>query len=293
MTRHAAIVLHHNPAVGDTQPGSLRHRVPKTLLALASLVGLCGLGAGCTQSNTIHRVPAIQGRVVDADTGTPIPGVAFGRWFQREHGIGPGGSDSYQVTGSLVTATSDADGRFKLPAWFGLRGISVVNWYVYKSGWTAACGNLSLVHKPSAFYVDHHGGPPNLVQVETTASASTLIATVTLRRTDTPQAAEEHFGAINVLIFQGLVSEDEFVNEAATYVERHALTEEILTQIAPLLPSGPCDTPYCRDPRIRLLAIAVVDYCDRSPASVYCQPRAPFMIKRLRDWVGNGHVHEK
>jgi len=269
--------------------------LPNALIALAAvgfLTGAC-LDA-CTQMNTIRRVPAIHGRMVDMETGQPIPGVQVTRWFEREMIVGPGGSDTYRVKASLRTVTSNATGSFEFPVWYGLgRGISSIEWTEYKPGWVAAWGNLSRVTTSPTFLVAQMKGDRNSVQIDTQRAGWALAVTLKLHRVDTPRAAEDHFSALRILLKDRVIQEEDSVKETVAYVEKHDLTEEMLPDIATLLPSGPCTTPYCRDPRIRMLARRLVEYCDLTPASPYCKPRAAFMIKRLRGWLESNPGHEE
>ncbi len=203
--------------------------LPNALIALAAvgfLTGAC-LDA-CTQMNTIRRVPAIHGRVVDMETGQPVPGVQVTRWFEREMIVGPGGSDTHRVKGSLRTVTSDATGSFEFPVWYGLgRGISSIEWTEYKPGWVAAWGNLSLAATPPAFLVARMKGDHNFVQIDTQRAGWALAVTMKLHRVDTPTAAEDNFWALRILLERRAISEEDFVKEAISYSKSHEVTLEL------------------------------------------------------------------
>jgi hypothetical protein len=71
---------------------------------------LAGLAA-CVPGPGACRLPALHGRVVDADTGAPIAGATVIEWWR---GAGVGGAP--QPTRHIRFATSDASGRFAFPA---------------------------------------------------------------------------------------------------------------------------------------------------------------------------------
>jgi hypothetical protein len=73
----------------------------------AALLGL----AACVPGPGACRLPALHGRVVDADTGDPIAGATVIEWWR-----GAGVAGGPQPTRHLRFAVSDADGRFSFPA---------------------------------------------------------------------------------------------------------------------------------------------------------------------------------
>ena len=239
----------------------------------------------CTGSNRIRHVPAIHGRVVDMETGQPLAGVRITRYFVRNEFGGPGGGDQSIAPGSWHTATSGADGTFDLPGWWGLaRGISSIKWGEFKPGWTAGWGTIILNRVPTLDIATIHPSEASvLAETHREGSRSTVI--LRLHRVNTPTAAEDHFWAMRILIAERIVRKRDFVNEVAAYVATNGLTEATIADVGSLVPQGPCDTPYCRDPRIRLLARAIVSYCEKAPTSAYCEPRAGVMIRRLREWL--------
>lgn len=264
--------------------------LPNVLIALAAFGLLTGSCLDtCTRMNTIRHVPAIHGRVVDMETGQPLAGVTFTRWFERDMIVGPGGSDTYRVKGSLRTVTSDTAGRFELPAWYGIgRGINAVQWTEYKPGWVAGWGHLVVSNPPRLDVAKRHP-PKGSVEAETRSDGSTDAIVLTLRRVDTPTAAEEQFWALRILLDDRVIQKEDFVKEAAAYVQTHSLTEGMIADVASLVPLGPCNTPYCHDPRIHILARGVVSYCEHTSASAYCKPRAAVMIRQLREWLEKEH----
>ena len=225
------------PSQGQERP---RHRWwprgvwPNVLIALAALGFLTGACLdACTQMNTIRRVPAIHGRVVDMETGQPVPGVQVTRWFERGMIVGPGGSDTYRVKGSLRTVTSDAAGSFEFPVWYGFgRGISSIEWTEYKPGWVAAWGNLSLVATPPTFLVARMKGDRTSVQIDTQRAGWALAVTMKLHRVDTPTAAEDHFWALRLLVERRVIPEEHFVSEAEAYANSHKVTPEIFAEFS-------------------------------------------------------------
>jgi len=88
-----------------------------------------------------HYLPALVGRVVDADTGRPLGGVEIRRWYLRsEMGLArlsPAGANfgmpDYRTMRRVV---SDREGRFRLPGYVGV-GIDGVEGMVFKRGWAA------------------------------------------------------------------------------------------------------------------------------------------------------------
>ena len=83
--------------------------LPNALIAVAAFCLLTGSCLDtCTRMNTVRHVPAIHGRVVNMETGQPLAGVRVTRWFERDMIVGPGGSDTYRVKGSLRTITSES-----------------------------------------------------------------------------------------------------------------------------------------------------------------------------------------
>ena len=113
--------------------------IEKNVLVVLSFVVFAVLNCACIDRNHLHRVPAIRGRAVDALTGKPIVGLTLARWFEHNVGLGPGGSEDQQVEGSVVTVTSDADGRFEFPGGHSLWGIERLEWYAYKRGYMTPC----------------------------------------------------------------------------------------------------------------------------------------------------------
>lgn len=81
---------------------------PATLRLLATL----GLGfAACVPGPGACRMPALEGRVVDAETGAPIAGATVVEWWR-----GAGVAGGVQPTRHARFAVSDAEGRFRFPA---------------------------------------------------------------------------------------------------------------------------------------------------------------------------------
>lgn len=74
-------------------------------------LGAAALGlAACVPGPGTCRLPALRGRVVDADTGAPIAAATVIEWW---HGAGVGGGP--QPTYHARLAVSDAAGRFAFP----------------------------------------------------------------------------------------------------------------------------------------------------------------------------------
>jgi hypothetical protein len=246
--------------------------LPNALIALAAVGFLAGACLDtCTQTNTIRRVPAIHGRVVDMETGQPIPGVQVTRWFEREMIAGPGGSDTYRVKGSLRTVTSDAAGSFEFPVWYGLgRGISSIEWTEYKPGWVAAWGNLSLVTTSPTFFVAQMKGDRNSVQIDTQRAGWALAVTLRLHRVDTPTAAEDHFWALRTLVGSGTLPLTEFVRQATDYLAQHDVTEEMLLPLADLTERiNPYVEPTFTKERCAILK-GLAGYCASAAGSRRC-----------------------
>ncbi len=202
--------------------------VPNALIALAAFGLLTGSCLDtCTRMNTVRHVPAIHGRVVDMETGQPISGVKVTRWFERDMFAGPGGSDTYRVKGSLRTVTSDAAGRFELPAWYGIaRGINAVQWTEYKPGWVAGWGNLYL-GMPRSLQVSRRTFANEFVHAEMRRDGLNLAVTLSLHRVGASAAAEEHFWAMRILLQNGMIQEEDFVKEALSYSSTHEVSLEL------------------------------------------------------------------
>ena len=275
------------------------------------------LNCACIDRNHLHRVPAIRGRAVDALTGKPIVGLTLARWFEHNVGLGPGGSEDQQVEGSVVTVTSDADGRFEFPGGHSLWGIERLEWYAYKRGYMPAGGwyrhlgddpkdpghattpwpdpwvDARFAKAPGGVVMDLRVFPPTLDGVTFKAYNPTLnkLMPYTPEPADTDPWAE-YLHRLDIMTQYRRIPVEEFVEEAAGYVAGNEITEEVVVQFDSLLPSGPCETDYCADPRIRQLAKAVVEYCQRTPTSPYCTLRAVFKIRRLADWLQGRKIDE-
>ena len=197
----------------------------KALIALAGVAALSGsCFDACTGMNTIRRVPAFHGRVVDGATGQPIAGVRVTRWFDRDTFAGFGGTERHRVKSSLRTVTSDAGGRFELPAWYGVvRGISKIEWTEYKPGWVAGWGTLSSTNPPTLSVAQRHP-PQGSVQAMTRPDGSGFIVTLQLSQVNSPSAAEDHFWALRILVEDGSVQVTRVCERQATSYRNHSLT---------------------------------------------------------------------
>ncbi|MFZ5786946.1 MAG: carboxypeptidase-like regulatory domain-containing protein [Acidobacteriota bacterium] len=84
---------------------------------------------------SIERMPTQVGRIRDASTGTPLPGVTVIRWcygtppFSLFDTHGPS-----SLRGSYVTTTTDDQGRFTLPP-FRHRALRAAAWVIFKPGY--------------------------------------------------------------------------------------------------------------------------------------------------------------
>ncbi len=237
----------------------------------------------CTSMNTIRHVPAIHGRVVDMETGQPLIGVRVTRWFEREGIDGAGGSESFVVYGSLRTVTTGTDGRFDFPSWVGIRrGVQSARWAAFEPGWVAIEGWINTGNAPCPFGYNVHSRPNATTEAHCDGPRGFI--TLRLHRVDTPAAARQHFAALSFMEGYRLVDEPTVFKEVTTYFRTHDLVEELIPAVSPLIPSGSFDTPYCRNPRVQMLAARLVAYCDAKPTSPYCQPRSAY-IERLRTWL--------
>jgi hypothetical protein len=260
--------------------------------------------------------------VIELQTGKPIAGARVMRHLSQ---VGPWsiteGPTTTNALFSTIEVRSDSRGEFTLPGWInllplGVQGLSGMSWVVYEPGWMPAynCERESF-HPWGAGWISCGGfGPPGAPDPWVLTKVGRFIGFTTMQvRVSRPTLKGVTFGGIDshgrfvpalgpmkgvnddpwVVYFHRLdvltqfryLKKDEFVKEAVAYSENHPLTEGMMLQIGSLVPSGPCDTPYCRDPRIRKLARAVIEYCDRTPDSEYCRPRRPQMIQRLREWL--------
>jgi hypothetical protein len=266
--------------------------------------------------------PPVRGRVIELQTGRPIAGTKVtrhlsqvGAWKITE------GPTSAPAFFSTLSVRSDSKGEFTLPGYInllpgGIQGLSGMSWVIWESGWMPAyncvvqgfhpwgaswigCGAFggAMIYDPWVqTKVDRLLG---FTTLEVRVSRPTLegvtfggidshgrfVPAPGLLKGHNDDPWGEYFRRLNILTQFRYLKKDEFVQEAVTFVEKHPLTEVALSEIASLIPSGPCDTPYCHDPRIRRLARALVEYCDHTPESEYCAPRRAQMIQRLREWL--------
>ncbi len=219
------------PAATPTRRGCgfLPRRLVWTLLLA---IGGFGLVSGacldaCTGSNRIRHVPAIHGRVVDMETGQPLAGVRISRWFERVRMAGPGGAEHYALERSFRTVVTDTDGRFRFPAWYGIiRGITAVKWDEFKPGWTAGWGDL-LTSSPIGFDVARGNLTRWSVRAENRLEGSAIATTFKLHRIDNPETAEDHFWALQILVRDRLLKEEDFVSEAVSYSATHEITRDL------------------------------------------------------------------
>ncbi len=251
--------------------GSLPRRLVWTLLLA---IGGFGLVSGacldaCTGSNRIRHVPAIHGRVVDMETGRPIPSVRITRYFVREEFGGPGGGDQSIAHGSWHTATSSDDGNFRLPGWWGLiRGISTIKWGEFKPGWTAGWGYIILHDTPALDIAKAHPSHTS-VQAETRQEGSRSTIILKLHRVNTPSTAEDHFWALGALLDERVVARKQFVTEAHTFLELHDPTEGMADSLSDLA---------CRmgdQPERKLIIQKIKALCSTASPPAVCQHVGP------------------
>jgi len=288
-----------------------RHHPCRFMGSSLLLPAMALLTVGCARS-----LPVVQGKVLDARTGQPIAGALVERrLFEKGPPDLVDSRTGTYVPESFTKVTTDDQGRFVLPA-ARVRALSGMAWFVYKPGWmpgfgcyqeegwsSGSCGGSeAIVLDP--YVKSNFVRQPDRIEMEVRVFPPTLEG-VTLLTFDprlgkfvprSPDSGDDpwanYFQRLNAAVQQRYLTVDEFVKEAAAYAEKHPLTEGSLFAIGSLVPSGPCDTPYCRDPRIRKLTRAVVDYCDRTPDSEYCRPRLAQMIQRLREWLEKDSRHE-
>jgi len=274
--------------------GWTHSRIYPWLLAIAGVIGAYSLWR--------FSAPSVHGVVLDAATGKGIPNALVARQVfrsgQRSLTEGP------QVLGDAwgkVQTHTDSQGRFRLPGYvslfpIGIRGESGMAWKVCAPGYMIA-GGCEVKGFPA-----HDGcGPDGAFSFPdpwTGTESQRRVGSIRLLiRIPRPLSGPgdpwaEYFRRLNLLVQYGYLNKDEFIGEAAAYTENRPLTEGMLLDIGSLVPSGPCDTPYCRDPRIRRLARALVDYCDQTTVSEYCRLRREQMIQRLREWLEKDESHE-
>lgn len=73
------------------------------------------VSAGCSSSHVTVSGDPVYARVVDADTGKPLPGVAVvAYWELYQGGIAGGGPCA---AANVEEAVTDQNGRFWLPNW--------------------------------------------------------------------------------------------------------------------------------------------------------------------------------
>lgn len=76
--------------------------------------------AGCTPIHVTVSADPVYARVVDADTGKPIQGVAVVAYWELYQGGIAGGGPCVAI--NVEEAVTDQNGRFRLPAWGPIRG---------------------------------------------------------------------------------------------------------------------------------------------------------------------------
>jgi membrane protein implicated in regulation of membrane protease activity len=271
-------------------------------------------------------LPPLHVRVVDGATGAPIQGARVFRRFYRQSNLqGLDGSSPGGVPGSLLERITDQEGRVILPGTEsihrrGIKALTGMSWVVFKSGWMPASGCYTEESmRPgdcSGFggmgFEDRWFRPTvdrreNQLDFEMRLLALPKVGAQTrmfdragrvtsnlpelhdaLGKSIPWDPSGEYFARLRVLVQRSYVSQDELINEAVSYVGTHALSDSMMHNIGILVPSEPCDSPNCRDPRIRELARAIVEYCDKTPESAYCKPRQAHMITKLREWLGHG-----
>jgi len=118
-----------------------------TTLAKLILILVCALAGGCT---LMLSGSAMDGRVVDSETGAPIPGALVIVEWKGDIG---GPVQSSQVCFHLEVVRTDEEGRYHVPAWhrrpavdweggfYGVRNVDVIR-RTYKSGY------LQLKYEP-------------------------------------------------------------------------------------------------------------------------------------------------
>ena len=284
------------------------------LLVIATVIGAYSLWR--------FSAPCVYGRVVDATTGKPVAGALVMRTISRKGP--PSLAESGSITAepfSFYQFRTGKSGRFFLPGWvslmpIGIAGTSGMTWVVYHPGlmpgrgcvsegfpFPQGCGGEGSFSSPDPWVLDTPERHVGSIHLEVRLYPPTLEGVIFRAYTgtgkvvpvETPANADpwgEYFRRLNVLTQSQYLKKDEFVQEAVGYAENRPLTEGMMLEIGSLVPSGPCDTPYCRDPRIRKLARAVVEYCDRTLDSEYCRPRRSQMIQRLREWLEKDGPHE-
>ena len=117
-----------------------------TGLIKAALALVLALASGCT---LMLSGSAMDGRVVDSETGAPIPGALVIVEWKGDIG---GPVQSSQVCFHLEVVRTDEEGRYHVPAWhrrpaadweggfFGVRNVEVRT-RTYKAGYLAAVGS--------------------------------------------------------------------------------------------------------------------------------------------------------
>jgi hypothetical protein len=239
--------------------------------------------------------PCVYGRVLDAATGKGIPGALVARKVFRsgQRSLTEGPKVLGEAWGQVQTRTN-SQGRFRLPGYvslfpIGIRGECGMAWKVFAPGYMIA-GGCEVKGFPAHDGCGPDGAfsfPDPWVAAESHRRLGSIRFLIRVPRplSGPGDPWAEYFRRLNLLVQYRYVNVEGFIGEAAAYAQKSPLTEGMVLEIGSLVPSGPCDTPYCRDPRIRKLARAIVEYCDRTPISGYCGPRRGQMIQRLREWL--------
>jgi hypothetical protein len=113
------------------------HPIRNRLLVLLGMIVFGALGV-FTCKGFPQRFPPVEGRIIDARTGKPLPGVFVRRGFYK-----PGPFDLVDtrapvgVRGSFSSTSTDQDGRFSFPAFWSLR-LTGMAWLAFTPGYMPA-----------------------------------------------------------------------------------------------------------------------------------------------------------
>jgi len=248
------------------------------------------------------RIPTIEGRVVDAQTGRPIAGVLVMRHLYQPPPFEPfEGSTEQSMRGSYAQATSDASGRFSLPGMWGYRAVAMA-WVLWSPGYMPGRG----CYKHASW--ERYGGCPggmgfygvvdpwvlttftengrqigmDIALYPPTLEGVTFYGWDAATRGQKPYTPKpgsvdpwgEYFRRLNVLVDSHLLDAEVFDGEAVGYVDGGgAVTEAIAWPLHERLRAHR-SSDVCADEHLRRVLAALNAYSIGNPT-------APFSLRRV------------
>ena len=233
-----------------------------------------------------NLVPPMRGVVVDAQTGQPLAGARVWRWWVRDEvggaRLSPGGFNTGYPSAS-VEVTTDNHGEFKVGGLVALHAVTGMGLAVYMPGYA-----LDSFEQVGKLEYRRHG-------TRVWRKGLKLRVEVRMKRLGRgPQAWAAHLGAIDSLTRYGYpLPRDLILDEAYRYISQGGeITEGTARLLRDYLPSSPCPTPFCHDPRTVCTAAALVQYCESHRSSEACWFSDKY-VPYLREYVSSeGGCHD-